>query len=850
MAENKIVTLAEIQFNVESAKQQAESLVVSIANLRKERSGLDKTDEEAAKRVVEIDADLKSMTASYKTLTNTIIAVNDARNNEKITIDSIEKANRGMAAAQKLENLATIEGVQRSNELNAAINKNTQIIKENSSEAKQQALNVGNYGKKFDALGASITQLTREAPAFANSLNTGFMAISNNIPALSDAIGGIIEKNKQLKAEGQPTKSVLSQIASSFLSWNTAISVGVTLLTVYGGTLFKWLGTIGETKKALNAAQVAQTNYRDALTSSRKDAEKDIVHLKLMYEATQNASKSTESRTSAVKEMQKEYPAYFKNMTAEQIMLGGAQKQYEELTQAILNNAKAKALEQKIYENESKKIDLETKQSTQLAYYEKLGKDINAGYDKLKNAVVSGDVRDAFLTAIKKQESVRDQYKKDLLKTADEIKTITDVNKKLADKVDTKTYIAKDTPDAKVKEERLPRTEAYLRELYKTQEDLLDKSLEKEQTKIENNYKETKAKIEKMEAEDTKRKILTSEGKAAAEQAITNLSLVKEKKLKQANAADEVVALSESLERYKTVSDNKLKKDQLDTPRTVAEREQRMLHIFALERNIDEKRVQAGEISQTEANKRHESAMYAFNSKIMDINIAFEEQERKRKIDVEKTDSDNKLAVLKDYQSETTRLRIEHLEEQKQIEISYANKIGADVTLIEAKYSKAKKNIYASEWAAKLGYAKEFQQAATGIASEGTIMAKVVAGTGIVIDTIQGSMKAWAGHAENPILAGALVGLNIAQGISALSKLASVNTDVTSKSMKSGSGLSSGQNSMSMYQSSQAEVGNGIVQRSVSGMQEIAPVQTTAIVIDQVTAAQRKQTQSDFISIS
>jgi len=849
MAENKIVTLAEIQFNVESAKQQAEQLVVSIANLRKERTALDKTDETAAKRVVEIDADLKSLTSTYKTLTNTIIAVNDARNNEKITIDSIEKANRGMQAAQKLENLATAEGVQRSNELNAAINKNTQIIKENSSEAKQQALNVGNYGKKFDALGNSITQITREAPAFANSLNTGFMAISNNIPALSDAIGGLIEKNKQLKAEGQPAKSILSQVASSFLSWNTAISVGVTLLTIYGGTFFKWLTTLGAAPKALNAAQVAHDNYRDAMTASRKDSEKDIVHLKLMYEATQNTSKSIESRTAAVKEMQKEYPSYFKNMTAEQIMLGGAQKQYEELTQAILNNAKAKALEQKIYENESKKIDLETKQSTQLAYYEKLGKDITAGYEKLKNSVVPSDVRDAFLVAIKKQEGVRDQYKKDLLKTADEIKTITDVNKKLADKVDTKTYIAKEEPDKKVKETPLPRTEAYLRELYKTQEDLLDKSLEKEQVKIENNYKETKARIEKMEKEDTKRKILTTEGRAAAEEAISNLGLVKEKKLRQANAADEVVALSESLERYKTVSDAKLKKDQLDTPRTVAEREQRLLHIFALERNIDEKRVQSGEISQAEANKRHEAAMFKFNSTIMDMNIAFEEQERKRKIDVEKTDYDNKLSVLKEYQSEHTRLRIEHLEEQKQIEIAAANKIGADVTLIEEKYSKAKKNIYASEWAAKLGFAKEFQQAATGIASEGTIMAKVVAGTGIVIDTIQGSMKAWAGHAENPILAGALVALNIAQGVSALSKLASVNTDVTSKSVKS-SGLSGGQNSMSMYQGSQAQIGNGIVQRSVSGMQEIAPVQTTAIVIDQVTAAQQKQTQSDFISIS
>lgn len=43
--------------------------------------------------------------------------------------------------------------------------------------------NVGNYASGFNPLSNSINQLTREMPAFANSVQTGFMAISNNIPA-------------------------------------------------------------------------------------------------------------------------------------------------------------------------------------------------------------------------------------------------------------------------------------------------------------------------------------------------------------------------------------------------------------------------------------------------------------------------------------------------------------------------------------------------------------------------------------------------------------------------------------------------------------------------------------------
>jgi hypothetical protein len=101
--------------------------------------------------------------------------------------------------------------------------------------------NVGNYKSGFSAIGNSVAQISREMPAFANSLNTGFMAISNNLPALSDAIKGIREQNKLLAAEGKPTESVLKQLGSAVFSWNTLLSVGVTLLTVYGGKIWDYI---------------------------------------------------------------------------------------------------------------------------------------------------------------------------------------------------------------------------------------------------------------------------------------------------------------------------------------------------------------------------------------------------------------------------------------------------------------------------------------------------------------------------------------------------------------------------------------------------------------------------------
>lgn len=96
---------------------------------------------------------------------------------------------------------------------------------------------VGQSAQKFNTLQYSINNITREMPAFANSVQTGFMAISNNIPMVIDEITKLRKANAELAASGQPTNSVLKTLAGTLFSWQTALSVGVTLLTVYGAKL-------------------------------------------------------------------------------------------------------------------------------------------------------------------------------------------------------------------------------------------------------------------------------------------------------------------------------------------------------------------------------------------------------------------------------------------------------------------------------------------------------------------------------------------------------------------------------------------------------------------------------------
>ena len=91
-------------------------------------------------------------------------------------------------------------------------------------------LSVGHYQKTWDGLGISISQVVRELPAAAVSLNTFFLGISNNIPMVVGEINRLRAQNKAFQAEGKATVSVTKSIVKALFSWNTVL---VVVLTVY-----------------------------------------------------------------------------------------------------------------------------------------------------------------------------------------------------------------------------------------------------------------------------------------------------------------------------------------------------------------------------------------------------------------------------------------------------------------------------------------------------------------------------------------------------------------------------------------------------------------------------------------
>lgn len=232
----------------------------------------------------------------------------------------------------------------------------SQELKDAEAETNRFYRNVGNYESGFRGLNISVQQILREMPNAAMSMNTFFLAISNNIPMLVDEINRLREANKAAAAEGRAGVSIWKALSGAFFSWNTAISVGVTLLTVYGGEIVKWIGNLFNAKKQVSILADEVNRYNSAMVEARKRAGEEIGQLRVLYSQVSNVNLSMEARLSAVKKLQTEYPAYFKNLTKEQILAGNASAAYRQLTNDIMAAARARAAQERIDELAAKQI--------------------------------------------------------------------------------------------------------------------------------------------------------------------------------------------------------------------------------------------------------------------------------------------------------------------------------------------------------------------------------------------------------------------------------------------------------------------------------------------------------------
>lgn len=264
----------------------------------------------------------------------------------------------GKNYTQEAANVQALTG--QINGLKAGL-KDLQKTKEEVAKTPSIDIDTEAVTRKTNNLKMQFSQVARELPSLAMGPQMFILAISNNLPMLADTIADVRKQNELLAASGQKGVPVWKQLASSIFSWQTALVAAISLGIVFGKDIANWVKELISGKKAIDNNKEALENYKKAMLDSQQAAQEEIVQLNLLYQAAVDSSKGMNERISAVKELKKEYPQYFKNLSDEEILVGKAADKYNELATAIMASAKAQAAKETLIKNSKEILDLETK---------------------------------------------------------------------------------------------------------------------------------------------------------------------------------------------------------------------------------------------------------------------------------------------------------------------------------------------------------------------------------------------------------------------------------------------------------------------------------------------------------
>ena len=266
----------------------------------------------------------------------------------KAMVSTAGSYNEMSAAVVQLENrFRNLSEAQRQGDQGVGLIKQIKQLKDELKAIDAQMgnyqRNVGNYTSHWNGLNASVQQVARELPSLAVGWNAFFLAISNNLPIMADEIKRARDEFKALQESGQKGVPVWKQLTKSILNWQTALVVGITLLSVYGKDIMNWIENLFKAKEVTGDLIDYENKLLIARQKGIQDISRETTKLDLLYKTTQDTNKLRKERLAAANALQKMYPDYLGNMKKESILAGEAKEAYMQLRKELVASAIARA---------------------------------------------------------------------------------------------------------------------------------------------------------------------------------------------------------------------------------------------------------------------------------------------------------------------------------------------------------------------------------------------------------------------------------------------------------------------------------------------------------------------------
>lgn len=389
-------------------------------------------------------------------------------------------------------------------------------LKEIDSQFGNYQRNVGNYASSWNGLNVQTQQLLRELPSLTMSFNQFFLAISNNLPMFVDELKRANEEFKRMKSEGQTAIPVWKQLLGSLFSLQSALVIGITLLSAYSSEIIDWVASLFRGKKALDEIISVQDKLRIAQKGAIRDTIEERIKLELLYKAATDNKKAMEERIVAANELKNTFPKLFDNYTKEQIMTGNAKDAYRLLTAQIIATAKAKRVMNEVTKAATNYEETEFKRLNQVYTVEKARaeyqKFVDTGLSRTEAGIDAKkklEAEEATLKALKEQSIQYKNQMNDLEKLVDVKALVNDPGK------NNKAY----DDEKKKAEEYAEYIKRITEDLSKSKIELIADGREREIAEISKEYddriKEIKGRTD--EEIELRKNLETLKGKAIAE---------------------------------------------------------------------------------------------------------------------------------------------------------------------------------------------------------------------------------------------------------------------------------------------------------------------------------------------
>lgn len=208
----------------------------------------------------------------------------------------------------------------------------------------------------------------------------GIIGIGNNIQQLNDSLVQMVKQTGSVKAA---MTGLFGSIFSPAGILTVGLSAATTLWTLYSQRQQK---AASEAKAAADAIH----DVASAFLEGSQNAVKETAQLDNLYKAATNVTIPMATRINIVKELQKEYPSYFGNLSQEEILAGKATDAYNKLKDSLIAVARSKAIQDAVTKNQSELLELEQQRATLASQRLQLIARIQKAEDQIRQPQGSG----------------------------------------------------------------------------------------------------------------------------------------------------------------------------------------------------------------------------------------------------------------------------------------------------------------------------------------------------------------------------------------------------------------------------------------------------------------------------